>query len=155
MGMMGGYNSYIGNVQSAELNEALESIYAFQNISSLDDVDCKKVTDDQFEFLGDAYMRVMIPDEDQHEAMDNMMGGEGSESLRLAHINMGRSYLGCWSGYSGTPYTMPMMSMMSPYGMGNYANSGWNSAYFTVTFGLVWIFLILSIFALVKFLLKK
>jgi len=49
-----------------------------------------QITDDQFEILGDYFMELML--EEDHEYMDEMMGGEGSESLRIAHINMGKRF---------------------------------------------------------------
>lgn len=134
MGMMGNYwyrdasSSWSIDVSGLEL--LVQNIFQSQNVSDRSQVECNKVTDAQFEELGDAYMEVMIGNEAQHEVMDEMMGGEGSASLRQAHINMGRSYLGCWSDYNAGPVFMPMM-----YGgwggmMGNgYSNqssySGW------------------------------
>lgn len=49
-----------------------------------------QITDAQFEILGDYFMELML--EEDHEYMDEMMGGEGSESLRIAHINMGKRF---------------------------------------------------------------
>jgi len=153
--------------RSSEVNSALQDIYNAQNIDSQERVDCSKVTDDQFDRLGDAYMGVMLPNEQQHEAMDNMMGGEGSESLRQAHINMGRSYLGCWSNYNSGPVYMPMMGGYGVYD-GNYFSpngmmSGWNMmgnhygfAWFGwITMLLIWSLLVLGIVALTKWLRKK
>lgn len=176
MGMMGNSwqtSSQAQSAQSEELNNVLQDIYGSQNVGSQAQVDCSKVTDDQFEKLGDAYMGVMLPNEQQHEAMDNMMGGEGSVSLRQAHINMGRSYLGCWSDYNSGPIYMPMMGgfggMMNG---GNFSGGyfspndmmGWNmmSGYFGgfgwvhwITMILVWSLLILGIVALAKWLKKN
>lgn len=56
--------------------------------------DCDEYTQEEFERIGDAVMEQQHPGE-AHEAMDLMMGGEGSENLRLMHINMGLGYLGC------------------------------------------------------------
>gem|GEM_PF-4322314 len=67
----------------------------------------------------------MMPNETQHEAMNERMGGEGSKSLEQAHINMGRSYLGCWSNYNSGPVYMPMIGV---YGMMN-SPPPWNSTY--------------------------
>jgi len=49
-----------------------------------------QITDAQFEILGDYFMELML--EEDHEYIDEMMGGEGSESLRIAHINMGKRF---------------------------------------------------------------
>lgn len=49
-----------------------------------------QLTDDQFELLGDYFMDLQTGD--NHEFMDAMMGGEGSESLRQMHINMGQRF---------------------------------------------------------------
>lgn len=59
-----------------------------QDVSSQGDIRCDDVVDEQFEELGDAVMQAMIGDDEQHELMDNMMGGEGAESLRSMHISV-------------------------------------------------------------------
>jgi hypothetical protein len=33
--------------------------------------------------------------EQQHTAMENMMGGDGSTNVQQVHMNMGRTYIGC------------------------------------------------------------
>ncbi len=128
MGMMGGYEQYgntaLVSVQNSEARGALKEIYQTQGVDSQSKIDCSKVTDDQFDKLGDAYMGGMLSNETQHEFMDNMMGGEGSDSLRQAHVNMGRSYLGCWSNYSSGPVYMPMMN---GYGSESNSGSGWGT----------------------------
>lgn len=160
MGMMGNYGQYGGTAltpaQSSEVNSVLQDIYKAQNVNSQAEIDCSKITDDQFDKLGDAYMGVMLPNQEQHEVMDDIMGGEGSASLRQAHINMGRSYLGCWSNYNSGPVSMPMMGgygMMSGWNMmGNYGGFAW---FGWITTLLVWTLLILGIVAAVKWLKKK
>jgi len=176
MGMMGNYwqnDASSQLVQNEEVSNVLENIYSSQNVTTQAEVDCSKITDSQFEKLGDAYMGVMLPNEQQHEAMDNMMGGEGSVSLKQAHINMGRSYLGCWSDYSSGPVYMPMMGgsgMMSGnnpynnfYGQNNvmghwsmmsgyYGSLGWIH---WITMILVWSLLVLGIIAIAKWLRKN
>ncbi len=180
MGMMRYYNQNtapnapVG--QSTAIDTALQAIYSSQNISSRSQLDCAKVSDSQFESLGDAAMGYGIT-EAQHTAMENRMGGEGSATLKAAHITMGKSYLGCWSNYNSGPVYMPMMGyygsstpaayaqadgyygpggmmgygypgagMMGGYYYGGYYWCGW------VTMILVWAVLILSIIALVKWL---
>jgi len=85
-------------------------------------VPCDNLTEDQLEMMGDYYMEQIHPGE-QHEIMDNMMGGEGSESLRQVHINMAYRF---YCGYN----TGGMMGMMGP-GMMNYQNDegGFNMMY--------------------------
>lgn len=172
--MMGGYwQDNATSVQSQQLNDAIQNIYKSQNVSSQAQLDCSKVADDQFEKLGDSYMSAMLPSEQQHRAMENMMGGEGSATLNQAHINMGRSYLGCWSNYNSGPVYVPMMGdygMMNGYnnvygdyypgGMMEGRGSGWNMMSNWglggwITTVLIWALLILGIAAAVKWLRKK
>ncbi len=56
--------------------------------------DCSSYTDEQLEEFGDQIMGIMLGSEESHEQMDEMMGGEGSESLRLMHIRMALN-MGC------------------------------------------------------------
>ena len=169
-GMMGRFYNQQGvtsttQVQDANITSALKDIFDSQSVSDQSKIDCSKVTDSQFEKLGDAYMGLGITEE-QHAAMENMMGGEGSPTLTQAHINMGRSYLGCWANYKGGPSMMsPMMEQYGivsgtvyPYGnmmgwptmMGGYY--GGYGIFGIITMVLFWALLILGIFALVKWL---
>jgi len=148
------------------LDQVLADIVASQNVTAASDLSCDRVTDDQYAELGEAFMALRHPDEDEHAFMDQMMGGEGSDSLRSAHIGMGQAYLGC-DGYSGrgsgmmdmmggyvsndTGYHsagygmmgLPFGGMMSGFGYGA-SIVGW------VTMLLVWLVLILGIIWLVK-----
>jgi uncharacterized membrane protein len=94
------------------LKEVMAEIRQSQNLGPDQEIDCDKVTDAQYEELGEAWMDVMVPNERQHEMMDRMMGGEGSESLAIAHRRMGARYLGCLAGSYG--------GMMGPGMMGGY-----------------------------------
>ncbi len=87
-------------------------------------VECSKLSDEQLELLGDYYMEQMHPG-GAHEIMDNMMGGEGSESLKQVHINMAKR-LYCneniYVGYGMMSGGMGMMNtgmMGYPYGYSN------------------------------------
>ena len=83
-------------------------------------VSCDELTEEQLEAIGDYYMELMHPGE-AHEAMEEMMGGEGSESLRQVHLNMGyRFYCNKNLGLSGMG--SGMMNMMM--GGGNMMGSG-------------------------------
>lgn len=74
--------------------------------------------------LGDAVMDVMIPNEQQHQFMDQMMGGDGSASLDSMHSWIAYRYL--TSGYSanGSGYGIMGYGMMSG-GMMGYGNGRW------------------------------
>jgi len=119
--------------ESPSLDNVIEEIKTQQGIIDLKKVDCNKVSDKQLEQLGEAVMGVMFPDQDVHELMDNMMGGEGSASLASRHIFMGSSYLGCYNGSSINDSSSlnfmgrmgGMMGMMS--GFGNYQDNSWGT----------------------------
>ena len=157
--------------QASAIDAVLQDIYKSQNISDQSKISCAVVTDGQFEKLGDAVMGYGIT-EAQHTAMENMMGGEGSATLKQAHINIGRSYIGCWASYDSGPSLMPMMGYYSgssteaahgqarTYGfqgemMGGYSAHAGYFWFCGVTLALVWIFLILSIVALIRWLRKN
>jgi len=79
-------------------------------------IGCDKLTDEQLEAIGDYYMEQMHPGE-AHEMMDKMMGGEGSESLRQAHINMAKK-LYCNEDIGEMMGSGNMMGMMNMAGGG-------------------------------------
>ncbi|PIO07348.1 hypothetical protein COU59_03410 [Candidatus Pacearchaeota archaeon CG10_big_fil_rev_8_21_14_0_10_34_12] len=114
---------------------------------------CNDLTDNDLEILGDYYMEQMHPGE-QHEIMDEMMGGEDSESLRQIHVNMGKSFYcndnsgGMMGGYGGMMNMRMGGSYGLPYGMHNY---GYRTNYFAWVFNLLLIAaLILIIILIIK-----
>ena len=84
-------------------------------------ISCDKLTDEQLESVGDYYMEQMHPGE-AHEMMDQMMGGEGSESLKQVHINMAKRLYCNENVYIG--YGM-MGNYPSYYGYNNFWNILW------------------------------
>ena len=122
-------------------------------------IPCENLTQEQLEILGDYYMEQMHPGE-LHETLDERMGGEGSESLRQVHINMGLAF------YCGERGAMPsgMMNMMmgrSGYGnmmyggmMGNYYSNGRNNTN-NIFIWLFNIFLIIGLVLLIIWLIKQ
>ena len=103
-----------------------------------------KINDTQWESLGDAVMEIQHPGQ-AHEIMDQMMGGEGSDSLKQMHINMGKGYL----GYSGN-YRYGMMGNFGSNPMGVY---GWGFGF--VTMILFWELIIFGVVLLLKWILGK
>ncbi len=80
---------------------------------------CSELTDAQLEGIGDYLMEQMHPGE-LHEIMDERMGGEGSESLKVMHVNMAKNlYCGDSSAMRGG-----MMGMMMGSGYGMMGNGG-------------------------------
>ena len=166
-GMMGQYYDNgprvipVTQTQNTNINNAIKDISTSQNINDEKQIDCSKVTDSQFEKLGDASMGLGITEE-QHKSMENMMGGEGSLTLKQAHINMGRAYLGCWANYQGQPsINSPMMGGQygvdsRQYSYGNMINwstmMGGYGLFGGVTMILFWALLVLAIVAIVKWL---
>ncbi len=107
-------------------------------------VECAQLSEEQLERMGDYYMEQMHPGE-AHELMDQMMGGEGSESLKQAHVFMAkRLYCGetassgmmAGCGMMGGMMGSGMMQMMGGSGMmGNtYGTSGKGSSFGAASF---------------------
>ena len=114
-------------------------------------ISCDALTEDKLEILGDYYMEQMHPGE-AHEIMDNMMGGEGSESLKQVHVNMAKRlycneniYIGY--GMMGSRGMMGMMNMMGGGMMGNYPASYAYSNY--GYWNIFWIFLFAAVIFLI------
>ena len=132
------------------LEDILSEIMSSQNVDEAASINCQTVSDEQFEKLGDATMGIIHPDKQQHELMDQMMGGEGSESLKTMHIMMGKNYLGCSSGGG------MMNSGMMSGGMMGGGMMGWNNWGLGAGWGwLGWVLIILGIIALIKWIVKK
>lgn len=103
------------NMHTESVETVLQDILNQQNVSTVQELDLSKISDEDWERLGDAVMETQHPGQ-AHETMDRMMGGEGSESLRQMHINMGKAYLGYGGNYG------PGM-MMGGGMMGNWNNN--------------------------------
>jgi len=105
---------------------------------------CDKLSDEQLEAIGDYYMEQMHPGE-AHEIMDNMMGGEGSESLKQVHINMAKRlycndnvYIGYGMMGSGGMMNMMGRGMMGSYPASyDYSNYGYWNIFWILLFAAV------------------
>ena len=122
-------------------------------------IGCDKLADVQLEAIGDYYMEQMHPGE-AHDIMDNMMGGEGSESLKQVHINMAKRLYCNESVYIGYGVIGPEgMNGNMPFGNGmmwnrDYGWGAWNQLYGILLIGLI-IFTYLGIAKLWKNTSKK
>ncbi|MCL4366826.1 hypothetical protein M1563_01510 [Patescibacteria group bacterium] len=100
-GMMGDFNdqsqesSDSATSAQQDLTNLVNQLLQSQGVSNTNQLDCSKINADQLEQLGDAWMDVQIGNQQAHQAMDQMMGGEGSVSLNNAHLIMAENYLGC------------------------------------------------------------
>lgn len=106
-------------------------------------ISCDQLTNDQLEIIGDYYMEQMHPGE-AHEIMDEIMGGEGSESLKQVHINMARSfYCGEHEAMSSDMMNVIMgRDMMGSDGMMNVTRGNmWPFGWFGMGFGFVFMIL--------------
>ena len=121
-------------------------------------ISCDKLTDEQLEAMGEYYMEQMHPGE-AHELMDEMMGGEGSDSLKQMHIQMAKR-LYCnedvsgMMGSGGMVGMMPMMmgnNMVGSGMMGNYpAYYGYNNFW-----NILWMVFLIGAIALIIWLIYK
>ena len=116
--------------QQKSINDLLSLIREEQNATAIEQINPDKASDALLEQLGDAVLSEYIPDQRQHEWMDNMMGGEGSQTLASMHRLMGYRYL---QGYRFDRYTgggmmgpgWEYMGMMGPNGLRNPVWFGW------------------------------
>jgi uncharacterized membrane protein len=114
-----------GGDKGLSIDQALQEIMTAQGIKDMKSVDCSKVTDKQLEALGDAVMDVMHPDSSEHEFMDRMMGGQGSQNLAYMHRIMGARYLGCYNGDGSFGMMSPFLGGRGYGNGGDYYNRGW------------------------------
>lgn len=94
------------NEQEKSIEDILALIRQEQSVNEDQAIDPDKVSKNLLEELGDAVMSIRHQDEREHQWMDEMMGGEGSESLRTMHIAMGYRFLRGDDRY-GTPFHGP------------------------------------------------
>ncbi len=126
------------------------------------EISCDELTDEQFEMIGDYYMEQMHPGE-AHEMMDEMMGSEGSESLKQMHINMAEMIY-CGEGEMMDSNGMMNMimgggNMMDSGGMMNMMGSGMMGSSFwwiwMIVGALFWIAVFVVLVLLIIWLYKK
>lgn len=114
---------------SQAIDQIMGQIRSELKLGASDRIDPNQVPKPLMISLGDAVMDVMIPNQQQHEFMDQMMGGEGSVSLDSMHEWIAYRYLTSGytpngSGYGIMGYGMLQGGMMSG-GMMGFGNGGW------------------------------
>ena len=145
----------IASLNASLASEDVKSVIAQAQEIISQRVSCEAISLNQLEILGDYYMEQMHSGE-LHEIMDERMGGEGSESLRQVHINMGRMfYCGQTNALSsGMMNTMMGRNMMGSYGNYYSINPIYNALNFFLSV-LIIVALTLLIFYLIKKIGKK
>ena len=90
-------------------------------------ISCDKLIDEQLESIGEYYMEQMHPGE-QHELMDKMMGGDGSDTLKQMHIQMAKR-LYCNEDVGGMMGGGMMNMMMGGNMMGSGMMGNWGYSF--------------------------
>jgi len=153
------------DMHTESVETVLQEILNNQSVSTVQQLDLSKISDSDWERLGDAVMEVQHPGQ-AHEAMDRMMGGEGSESLKQIHINMGKAYLGYGGSYGSGMMGGGMMGNWnsnnymrgngpSMMGFGSMMGYGVNSGVYGVLGGVTWFALIIFLIAGTYFFMKQ
>ncbi len=78
---------------SNTVDQIMSEIRTQLNLGPNDRIDPRQVPSALMVRLGDAVMDIMVPNERQHQYMDEMMGGEGSQSLDAMHEWIAYRYL--------------------------------------------------------------
>ena len=136
------------------LEDVLQEIRDKQGLGPDEAIDPRKVSDEELEELGEAVMGIMHPDPRQHELMDQMMGGEGSRSLKSAHISMGYNYL---AGNTGGPLSGMMGRGMMGGMMGRGMMGGyWRNPSMFFPFGglIMWLLILIIIGVVIYFIVR-
>ena len=128
------------------------------------ELECKNLTEEQYDSLGEYFMGQSIGNTQRHAAMNRMMiSMMGEEGERKMHIVLGKRYSGC-DPNAQTPSDglgfMPMMWMMGGGDNSMMGYGGWNNMMGGGSFGILgwipmlafWLLLILSVIALIRYL---
>jgi len=154
-----------GDTHTESVESVLQDILNQQSVSTVQELDLTKVSDDQWERLGDAVMELQHSGQ-AHEVMDQMMGGEGSDSLRQMHINMGKAYLGYGGNYGSGMMSGGMMGNWNinsslrgggfpMIGFGSMMGYAGNSGVYGIFGSVTWIALIIFLVAGTYFFIKQ
>ncbi len=129
-------------------------------------LECKNLTEHNFEILGEYFMGQSIDNTQRHEAMNKMMTSMmGEEGERQMHVTLGERYSSCDTAatypQNGWGF-MPMMWMREGGGNSMMGYDGWDHM-MGWSFGILgwfsmlifWILLILGVIALIRYLTRS
>jgi len=111
--MLLSYTGVAGAQETRSVDTILNQIRTEQGISDTSQINPDRVSQAVLIELGDVLSESMMGS-DAHIRMENMMGGEGSDSLNTMYARMGRNYLVNYP-YSG-PYSPMHYGMMGYFG---------------------------------------
>ena len=77
------------------IQQVIDKIRMTQGLDAEEEIDCREVTDMQLEELGDTIMSARYPEQEDYQFMVRIMGGKGSETLKVMYRMMGVRRLGC------------------------------------------------------------
>jgi len=77
------------------IQQVIDKIRMTQGLDAEEEIDCQEVTDMQLEELGDTIMSARYPEQEDYQFMVRIMGGKGSETLKVMYRMMGVRRLGC------------------------------------------------------------
>lgn len=112
-----------------EADVIIDEIKQNQGVGTISLIDPDEISPVLLEELGDAVMGLMIVDEQQHEWMDQMMGGEGSDQLASTHRWIAYNYLRNDGNLSTWGLPMGGHRFMGPGMMGGWNGSWGDSPY--------------------------
>ena len=149
-GMMGNSTGSPSSVASDDhtAQEEVEGKEVWEKLQAKQ-LECKNLTDDNYEVLGEYFMGQMAGD--QHEAMNNMMiqmmGKQGEEQM---HVVMGKRLSGCDTRTKGG-----VNPMMGYRGWGNMIGDWGGFGFFSLLFWLFWVVVLIDLILLGIWLWKK
>src|SRR3989338_2799570 len=155
-GMIGNWgsshSSAISDDHTAREEEEGKEIWEKLQVKELE---CKNLTDEQYDSLGEYFMGQSIGNTQRHAAMNQMMiSMMGEEGERKMHVTLGKRYSGC-DPDAQTPSNglgfMPMMWMMGGGGNPMMGYSGWGGFGWIIMI-VFWVLIILGVVALVRYL---
>lgn len=115
------------NEHGRSVNVIIDELKQAQGVQTISQIDPSLVSQAQLEELGDAVMGLSIGNDQRHEWMDQMMGGDGSERLASVHRQYAYNYLQSNGNNSSWGGGMGGFGMMRGWGDSSYNNAGYTS----------------------------